>query len=124
MADREKRLIDANALLESIEGTDWYTINYKGDAAQGAPCEEVAWYKATDIYSAIENAPTVDAVEVVHGRWKWGRNSMNQYGAWCSECECGWEDKGNDFDRVQGLVIAHKYCPNCGAKMDGGNEDG
>ena len=58
----EKRLIDANALLESIEGTDWYTINYKGDATQGAPCEEVAWYKATDIYSAIENAPTVDAV--------------------------------------------------------------
>lgn len=61
----ENRLIDANALLESIEGTDWYTINYKGDATQGAPCEEVAWYKATDIYSAIENAPTVDAVPVV-----------------------------------------------------------
>ena len=72
-------------------------------------CEKfIAWFNET-----------VDAVEVVHGRWKWGRNSMNQYGAWCTECECGWEDKGNDFDRVQGLVIAHKYCPNCGAKMDG-----
>lgn len=59
-----------------------------------------------------------DAVK--HGRWRWGRNSMNQYGAWCTECECGWEDKGNDFDRVQGLVIAHKYCPNCGARMDAG----
>ena len=57
------------------------------------------------------------------GRWRWGKNSMNQYGAWCTECECGWEDKGNDFDRVQGLVIAHKYCPNCGADMRGA-EDG
>ena len=74
------------------------------------PCEP----SECALLAAIENA-----VEVVHGRWKWGRNSMNQYGAWCTECECGWEDKGNDFDRVQGLVIAHKYCPNCGAKMDG-----
>ena len=61
----ERRLTDPSALLESIEGIEWYTINYKGEASQGAPCEEVAWYKATDIYSAIENAPTVDAVEVV-----------------------------------------------------------
>lgn len=61
----EKRLIDAHALLESIEGTDWYTIRVDGSATQGAASEEVAWYKATDIYAAIENAPTVDAVEVV-----------------------------------------------------------
>lgn len=67
----------------------------------------------------LDEIPAADVVEVVHGRWRWGRNSMNQYGAWCTECECGWEDKGNDFDRVQGLVIAHKYCPNCGARMDG-----
>ena len=61
----EKRLIDANAFLENIEGIDWYTIRVDGSATQGAPSEEVAWYKATDIYAAIENAPTVDAVEVV-----------------------------------------------------------
>ena len=59
------RLIDANAFLESVEGTDWYTIRVDGSATQGAPSEEVAWYKATDIYAAVENAPTVDAVEVV-----------------------------------------------------------
>ena len=66
----------------------------------------------------VEFIPPVESEPVVHARWRWGRNSMNQYGAWCTECECGWEDKGNDFDRVQGLVIAHKYCPNCGAHMD------
>lgn len=50
----------------------------------------------------------VDAVEVVHGRWV-------HKGAWhieCSECQ---------------YILAHigeakNYCPNCGAKMDGGNE--
>lgn len=65
MMANEKRLIDANALLESIEGTDWYTIRVDGSATQGAASEEVAWYKATDIYAAIENAPTVDDEEVV-----------------------------------------------------------
>ena len=62
-----------------------------------------------------------EAPTVAHGWWRWGYNSMNQYGAWCSECECGWEDNGkdDDFIRVQGLVIAHKYCPNCGVKMEG-----
>ena len=110
----EKRLIDADALLESIEGTDWYTITVDGSATQGATNEEVAWYKATDIYAAVENAPTVDAVEVVHGRWERNKN----YDVVCSICK-------NEplLDEFGHWDMSH-YCPNCGAKMDGGNEDG
>jgi hypothetical protein len=102
----EKRLVYATDVKELINGL-----------------ESLPWEEVVD--DLVDALPTVDAVEVVHARWRWGFNSMNQYGAWCAECECGWEDKGNDDDfiRVQGLVIAHKYCPNCGAKMDGGNED-
>ena len=114
----EKRLIDANALLESIEGTDWYTINYKGDATQGAPCEEVAWYMARDIYSAIENAPTVDAVEVVHGKWELRNVTSGINGRYwcCTACGCirsYWEYEPDD-----------NYCFKCGAKMDGGTDNG
>ena len=54
----------------------------------------------------MEDAPTVDAVEVVHGRWKYGTRS-----AVCSEC--GFE---RHLDDNFGAAIA---CPNCGAKMDG-----
>ena len=84
----EKRLIDANALLEHIEGTEWYTINYKGEASHGSPCEEVAWYKATDIYSAIDNAPTVDAVEVIRCREceYWNTEEKSYFGTKC-RCE-------------------------------------
>ena len=52
-------LISRSALLESIEGIDWYSIHYDGKIDEGAPSEEAAWYKATDIYSALENAPVV-----------------------------------------------------------------
>ena len=52
---------------------------------------------------AIDMAPAIDAVEVVHGRW------INQH--WrnvCSECRY-----------IVGQHSQSKYCPNCGAKMDG-----
>ena len=51
----EKRLIDADALdaLEELE------YDY-------APVRDgCAWYRAADVWSCIENQPTVDAVEVV-----------------------------------------------------------
>ena len=51
----------------------------------------------------IENAPTVDAVPVVHGH----RVDDGGFYARCSQC-----------DGV--LPICANYCPNCGAKMDGG----
>ena len=87
----EQRLIDANAIPESATA-----ISTDGRLF-------VAW-------SAIVDAPTVDAVEVVHGRWI-------HKGAWhieCSECQYIHAHIGE----------AKNYCPNCGAKMDGGNKVG
>lgn len=55
----------------------------------------------------IEAIPAADVALVVHGWWieKIGR-------AKCSACadEC-WASS----------VMEYRYCPNCGAKMDGGN---
>lgn len=54
-----------------------------------------------------------DVAKVVHGRWIWtitGEEDYEQYYR-CSEC--------NDSSYIE-----YNYCPNCGAKMDGGNEDG
>ena len=76
------------------------------------PAYADGWNSAIAI---IENAPTVDAVEVVHGRWV----LQKYYGGMrkgmvsriiCSEC-------GYPSEKTN-------YCPCCGAKMDGGNEDG
>ena len=81
------------------------------------------WGNYTSAGQAIVDAPTADVVKVVHGEWikhkpdpevmrlfhqeeialAMGENSIY----WnCSECG-SW-----------GTPI-HKYCPNCGSKMDG-----
>jgi hypothetical protein len=64
----------------------------------------------------IVDAPTVDAVEVVHGRWE-PRTDVFGF-VRCSVChDCNIYDDWEDGKKWN-------YCPHCGAKMDGdGNED-
>lgn len=88
------RLIDADKLLDTL-GID------------SLDCEKCSWGNFdyckrgsdfADACSAIEDAPTVDAEPVRHGHWEEFH---------CSVCgEMGWDNED-------------KYCPNCGAKMDG-----
>lgn len=72
---------------------------------------------------AIRNAPTFDAVPVVHGEWEWNDNGMDWgIGCWkCSNChhkpEANWETARNINPNTWN---GSHYCPNCGAKMDGG----
>lgn len=56
------RLIDADWLIEVIEGIDWYHYNdVLKEMIQGANSDvHTPWYKAPDIYDAIEQAPTID----------------------------------------------------------------
>ena len=66
MMATERRLIDANKLVEAIEDIGWYHFNLLGKLGAGAnPANNTPLYKAFDIYNAIKEAPTVDAVEVV-----------------------------------------------------------
>ena len=58
----------------------------------------------------IDQQPAVDAVEVVHGRWKF----LDIDGWWFDECSiCGDTTPNHD-----GSPPGWNYCPNCGAKMD------
>lgn len=63
----------------------------------------------SDVRKALQMTPTADVQEVRHGRWI--SNDLGGYN-WAYYCsECGWVDGYPFNDR-------HKYCPNCGAKMD------
>ena len=93
----EKRLIWGDIAEEHLmKLAERYKGSFSGDAFLRAAQE-------------IEIMPTVDAVEVVHGRWI---EAEDGDGAVCSVC-------GEDFCNVYLEVERFLYCPNCGAKMDG-----
>lgn len=55
----------------------------------------------------VQNIPAADVVEVVHGKWD---DSLDGITPYCSIC-----------GRSHKLMVrTPNYCPNCGAKMDGG----
>lgn len=58
--------------------------------------------------------PTVDAVPVRHGRWirVYSRPGVFKYLGWTCD-QCG-QRTGNEY-----APQWYKFCPNCGARMDG-----
>ena len=64
----------------------------------------------------IEKAPTVDAVPVVHARWIYVEETLATSSGWC--CSACRRPRWLSPD----VPEVFKYCPNCGAKMDGGEE--
>ena len=98
-----KRLIDAVALLSEI-----------GRIIGGCSSQKSAFH---NVLLAIHNAPTVDAVEVVHGRWETNCDPEEcEKDFYCSVCE----ELICDFDTTALYPgeNCYYYCPNCGAKMD------
>lgn len=72
------------------------------------------------LLAVVYSVPAVDAVPAAHGRWvekikderfgeEWDEIALYE----CSVCK-------SEF--VEGMGLWH-YCPNCGAKMDGGKNN-
>lgn len=62
-----------------------------------------------NVVRVINELPSVDADPVKHGKWMQDKAAEIQYRYNCSEC-------GNPiYDKIR----PYKYCPHCGARMDG-----
>lgn len=99
------RLIDAHSLIMPI--ALYMTENaYLNDTALDVLKMVAKW---------VETEPTIEAEPVRHGRWEAYPDDAHMK---CSAC--GMEYLKENMPKVVG------YCPNpnCGAKMDGGAEDG
>ena len=97
------RLIDADEILKAIDGRC------------GCDAKDL-WAKGFDdacneIYEIVEDAPTIEAEPVRHAHW-YAPVSYDPP-EWCSYC--------NERTR---WAYDDGYCPNCGAKMDGGADNG
>ena len=82
-------------------------------------CIDGANYRNAEVCRNFVNEN--DFTPVVHGRW-----IPISDGAWaeCSECgeACDVSDNGG-MTAFELFCDCYKYCPNCGAKMDGGDEN-
>lgn len=61
------------------------------------------------VLNARNLIPTADVAPVVHGRWVDAGRGIKA----CSNCNHGIKEH---------MACANHYCPNCGAKMDGGGD--
>lgn len=69
------------------------------------------------LHHMIELKPAADVVEVRHGRWI--RTDGIAHGIVSRVCSCSL-CKRNAGVSENGFWYLSDYCPNCGAKMDGG----
>lgn len=105
------RLIDAENLLNQYERIDWYRVSKEGQLLRGATTEDNPFIHYYDGEEIIKNAPTIEAVPVRHGEWEIVIGSNGKEYMVCTCCRVS-----------QDLTGVFTYCPNCGAKMDGGAE--
>lgn len=103
------RYIDADALLEKVQ----FRVRINDDTDKTIKqCVEIT-------RNLIKNAPTADVAPVRHGQWEDRENP--QWRAYeirhCSVC--GWSIHKT---KLRNTDLKWKYCPNCGAKLDGEDE--
>lgn len=97
------RLIDADALNHVMQDVEKHFLE-EGYVDGSLPlniCKII-------VGDVINKSPTVDAAPVVHAKWVFDR----PYHYKCSACNNMWSS----------VAMVMSYCPNCGAKMDGGAE--
>lgn len=64
----------------------------------------------------FDQFPAADVAPVVYGRWEYPPQTFNTLGQ--IRCPfCAWWSLDPSIDGI------YNYCPNCGAKMDGGDSD-
>ena len=109
----EKRLIDANDLKnEMLEENPYIYLSPFGYCACSPKTDGELVFKREEVLLAIDSAPTVDAVEVVHGRWEQVQMWATKAKYRCSVC-------GREIMSATKVNIEkYPYC-HCGAKMDG-----
>lgn len=114
--DGQDILVTFNPSFEFVENesyvcsvTFWENVGDGGYLESFIDCieitEDMAWMPLPEPYKGDKH-PTADVAPVVHGRWIHDNNNL--YG--CSECL---ERETMPPKKLK------KYCPHCGAKMDG-----
>lgn len=109
----EELMLAMNAGARAIENTKRYHgAVYTKDLFSESP-QEIPYLQAAKVLRETSDAPAVDVSPVVHGRWD--RHGSSWY---CNRCGIGYRITCGNIPANR-----HNYCPNCGAIMDGGDNN-
>lgn len=113
--------IEREAALEAI--SEWLMKALHTENMSSYNEGERAAYRTA--LSEIAELPAADVAQVRHGRWEYDEEAGEYY---CSECHRTTDDRHDEIQEYDGKkVIAlclPRYCGYCGARMDGGQNDG
>ncbi len=107
------RPIDANAAIEKLLD---YVTELDGDISRGVPEDDISY--------AIDEVPTLDYAPVIHAHWIYDPNAhdYNLGGYICSNCK----EINKNLSGIKSInpmmFKGSRFCPNCGAIMDGDAE--
>lgn len=98
-------------------------IQHLEKCKKGAAVTNLVWAAIMAIERDVRDMPAADVAPVRHGHWIGEGDGYADgelvFDVWhCSECDYCIDDGTDDPERLP------KYCPGCGALMDGGNGNG
>ena len=110
----EELMLAMNAGARAIENTKRYHGAVYTKDVFAESLQEIPYLQAAKVLREVSDDPAADVAPVINGRWV----SKNTHGYdWVFVCSnCGYVDGYPFNDR-------HNFCPNCGAKMNGGKND-
>ena len=107
--------IDRQAVLDAI-----WPVDPENDGSDG--CTVVLQnleFTSADIEAVVSDIPAADVRPVVHAKWEQEKNVFDDSTWVCSACREPWTIIAGTPEENN-----MNFCPNCGAKMDGGENYG
>lgn len=122
----EELMLAMNAGARAIENTKRYHgVVYTKDVFSESP-QEIPYLQAAKVLRGVSDAPSADVAPVVHARWIPSESDFDDDdtlfdGEECCDWQCSACREDICYEDPMPMKLLPNYCPNCGAKMDGGD---